>query len=280
MAEPSQSVRQASAGRRSHHKLTGIWRVAFGGRMLAALPFDVDGSTFGLFQEARLSFALSALSRIVVCALAAVLLSPSLAVAQTPSPFRGTPSAIPGIIQAEDFDLGGQGVAYNDTTATNDGTQYRSEGPDIFSFANPDAPPEPNNFVIKNFALGEWMTYTVQVAANNRYDFQVRVASKVDTARFHIEIDGNDVTGSVAVTHTSTTTWENYQWVLVKRRVPLTAGTHVMKIVSDAEWVGLDAFNITVSNLGTPYGGTPAAIPGRRVSRDRHGQRRRPVPAE
>src|SRR6185503_20349785 len=148
MAEPSQSVRQASAGRRSHHKLTGIWRVAFGGRMLAALPFDVDGSTFGLFQEARLSFALSALSRIVVCALAAVLLSPSLAVAQTPSPFRGTPSAIPGIIQAEDFDLGGQGVAYNDTTATNDGTQYRSEGPDIFSFANPDAPPEPNNFVI------------------------------------------------------------------------------------------------------------------------------------
>ena len=206
-----------------------------------------------------MSFALSALPRIAACALAAVLLAPCIAAAQTPSPFSGTPAAIPGIIQAEAFDRGGQGVAYNDTTPTvNDGGQlYRgTEGVDIFGA------PEQGNFVVKNFALGEWMTYTVEVAANGRYDFQVRVASKVDTARFHIEIDGNDVTGSVAVPHTSTTTWEAYQWFVVKKRVPLTAGTHVMKIVSDAEWVGLDAFNITASFLGTPFGGTPAAIPG------------------
>jgi hypothetical protein len=39
MARPSQSVRQARAGRRSHYKLTGIWRVAFGERMLASIPF-------------------------------------------------------------------------------------------------------------------------------------------------------------------------------------------------------------------------------------------------
>jgi carbohydrate binding protein with CBM6 domain len=196
--------------------------------------------------------------RILVSAFVALCLWPCVVAAQSPSPFFGTPAAIPGIIQAEDFDRGGQGVAFSDTTAANEGGQYRAtEGVDIFTSSG-----APGGYVIKNFAVGEWMTYTVEVAASGWYDFQVRMASKVDTARFHIEIDGIDVTGTVAAPITSTTTWEAYQWFVVKKRVPLAAGTHLMKVVSDAEWVGLDAFNITASPVGTPFGGTPAAVPG------------------
>jgi glucosylceramidase len=40
-------------------------------------------------------------------------------------PFGGTPASIPGTIQAENYDLGGQNVAYNDSDATNNGNQYR-----------------------------------------------------------------------------------------------------------------------------------------------------------
>ena len=34
----------------------------------------------------------------------------------------------PGIVQAEDYDKGGEGVAYHDLTAGNDGGAYRTSG--------------------------------------------------------------------------------------------------------------------------------------------------------
>src|SRR4051812_4783943 len=43
-------------------------------------------------------------------------------------PFRGSPAGVNDIIQAEDFDKGGEGVAYHDTTAQNDFWAYRPEG--------------------------------------------------------------------------------------------------------------------------------------------------------
>ena len=46
-------------------------------------------------------------------------------------PFGGTPRAIPGTIQAEDYDTGGEGVAFHDTTAGNSGAQYRTDAVDI-----------------------------------------------------------------------------------------------------------------------------------------------------
>lgn len=39
--------------------------------------------------------------------------------------YGSTPSAIPGLIEAEGFDLGGQGVAYYDTTPANKGKVRR-----------------------------------------------------------------------------------------------------------------------------------------------------------
>src|SRR6202040_61058 len=50
-------------------------------------------------------------------------------------PFTGTPSAVPGTIQAEDFDNGGEGLAYHDTTAGNAGRAYRTTDVDIGTIA-------------------------------------------------------------------------------------------------------------------------------------------------
>lgn len=48
------------------------------------------------------------------------------------TPFGGTAIGLPGRIEAENFDNGGEGVAYHDTTPTaNEGGAYRSEGVDI-----------------------------------------------------------------------------------------------------------------------------------------------------
>src|SRR5262249_39365395 len=44
----------------------------------------------------------------------------------TNKPHGGTPWAIPGKIEAENYDDGGEGVAYHDLDATNNGGQYRT----------------------------------------------------------------------------------------------------------------------------------------------------------
>src|SRR6267143_4815574 len=60
---------------------------------------------------------------------------PFAAQAQTtpaPTPYSGVPIAIPGAFEAENFDFGGEGVAYHDNTPGNQGGQYRlSEDVDI-----------------------------------------------------------------------------------------------------------------------------------------------------
>src|SRR5262249_16201141 len=47
------------------------------------------------------------------------------------TPFTGTPATIPGTLHAENYDNGGEGVAYYDTTPGNSGGQYRSDDVDI-----------------------------------------------------------------------------------------------------------------------------------------------------
>ena len=64
-----------------------------------------------------------------VATLALLILAPAWASAQ--SSFSGSPWTLPGGIQAEDFDHGGQGVGYYDHSWGNEGGQYRWEDVDI-----------------------------------------------------------------------------------------------------------------------------------------------------
>jgi hypothetical protein len=54
-----------------------------------------------------------------------------LAFEREQTPYGGTPWPVPGVIQVENFDNGSEGLAYHDTTATNDGGYYRAESVDI-----------------------------------------------------------------------------------------------------------------------------------------------------
>ena len=47
------------------------------------------------------------------------------------TPYGGTPVALPGLVQAENFDIGAEGVAYHDATPGNKGGAYRSTDVDI-----------------------------------------------------------------------------------------------------------------------------------------------------
>jgi len=171
----------------------------------------------------------------------AFLLAASLPIAaqtQTPSPYSGTPIPVPATFEAENFDRGGEGVAYHDNVKGNAGGQYRtSEDVDIIASTDPEG----SGYVVSNFETGEWLAYTVNVASSAQYDIALRVTSGFSNSAFHIEIDGVNVTGSVLVPNTGG--WSNFQWV-GKQGVPLTAGRHVLRIVADQQYFDLNSIRI------------------------------------
>jgi hypothetical protein len=164
--------------------------------------------------------------------------------AASSTPYLGSAIALPGTIEAENYDAGGEGVAYHDTTAGNAGGQYRSEAVDII----PSGDPSGGIYDIAYFEAGEWLTYSVSVAAAGNYDLEVRASTSADfpNSAYHVEIDGSNVTGSVVLPDTGG--WSNYQW-LGRKTVSLSAGVHALKIVSDKPYFALNS--IRVSNTGT-----------------------------
>ena len=171
------------------------------------------------------------------------------------SPYTGTPFAIPGSFEAENFDRGGEGVAYHDNVKGNSGRQYRtSEDVDIVTSTDPLG----GGYVVNNFETGEWLAYTVNVASSAQYDIELRVSSMFATGAFHVEIDGKDVTGAVTVPNTGG--WSIFQWV-GKKGVALTAGRHVLKIVARQQYFNLNSVRVA-RTTSSPYGGTPVTLPG------------------
>jgi Carbohydrate binding module (family 6) len=205
-------------------------------------------------QETAVSFATSALRTLALALL--VGLSLPLA-AQTQAPHKGTPFLVPAqgavIIEAEDFDDGGQDVAYHDNVLGNAGGQYRAGDVDII------ATTPPGGFVVNNFDTGEWLEYTISVQAAGQYEIAVRASSNwtANTPRFHIEIDNRDVTGSVAAQLTGS--WNTFQWN-AKGGISLPAGVHVLKLVSDAQYFNVDQIRITATPT-TPFNGV-ISLPG------------------
>ncbi len=150
--------------------------------------------------------------------------------------------------QIEDYDDGGEGVAYHDTEAQNLGGAYRtSEGVDVESNSG--------GFDVGYTKAGEWMNYSVNVAASDTYNIAFRVASAGKGGTFHLEQDpGNNVTGTVNLPNTNG--WQTWNNVTVKN-VQLTAGTHTFRLVMDSVggtgFVGnMDSVTITPTSLVPP----------------------------
>jgi len=153
-------------------------------------------------------------------------------------PFNAFPSEVPGSFEAEDFDLGGEGVAYHDAVGGNAGGAYRtSEDVDLIA-----APGNGSRFVVNNYQTGEWLSYSIYVFDAAAYTIQLKVSSEFSTSRGHVEIDGVDVTGSVAVPNTGS--WQAFQLITFRSGLILGAGPHLFRIYSDQEYFNLDAIQI------------------------------------
>ena len=133
-------------------------------------------------------------------------------------PYLGTPVSVPGTIQAEDFDLGGEGQTFHDITTSNLGKTYRlNEAVDIE--ARPD-----NGFQVGFVATGEWIQYSVNVKQAGKYRIDTYTASTNGGGKYSFTI-GTQTTSTKIVPKTGDSTTLA---VSSTYNIPLDAGIQIL----------------------------------------------------
>ena len=89
------------------------------------------------------------------------------------TPYGGTPWDVPGTIEAEDFNEGGQKYAYYDSTIGNSFLKYRPR--DYVDIDQPDR--TTRSYFLANTETGEYTNYTINVPETGLYDFDCIGAS-------------------------------------------------------------------------------------------------------
>jgi hypothetical protein len=142
-------------------------------------------------------------------------------------PYGGTPAPIPGTVQAENYDTGGQGVAYNVTSVNGTDNGYRSDGVDL------EVTSDTGGGVDLGWtSTGQWFKYTVNVATAGTYNVSFRVAGGQGavTDAFHISnASGTNLSGNINVPNTGG--WQT--WTTVTANVTLPAGQQTLTLNQD-----------------------------------------------
>ncbi|MBQ4621073.1 MAG: endo-1,4-beta-xylanase [Bacteroidaceae bacterium] len=153
------------------------------------------------------------------------------------SPFKGAIS-LPGIIEAENFDKGGDGTTFHDKDALDQGaSDYRTdnEGVDIFALAN-------GGYTVSNTVPKEWLEYTVNVTDPGVYAYEATVSSIVTGSNFSIgrvEADGS-ITNLGKVTIPNTKNKNTYTVVTGQLGAELEAGQQVLRFTINAALCNID----------------------------------------
>lgn len=130
----------------------------------------------------------------------------SLTVKNKRTPYSGSGTNLPGTLQAEQFDKGGEGVAFHDSDSNDEGkASYRTdnEGVDIVTGNG--------GYAIGYTANGEWLEYTVNVKKNGTYGYKATVSSGTNNSGFRIGLMKNGSETTLArVSVPNTNSWDTY----------------------------------------------------------------------
>jgi len=173
---------------------------------------------------------------------------------QAQAPRGGTPHAIPGRVESEDFDEGYAGQAFNDCDAGNNGGAYRPDS-DVDIQASSEG-----GFNIGWICQGEWLEYTVAVQSAGTYTLRARVASLATGGDLSFEADGADISGTMSFGPTGG--WQN--WATIESQVELGAGEQVIRVLNrgsagdeyNFNWFELEALTVACgdADLAEPIG--------------------------
>ncbi|NND71295.1 MAG: carbohydrate-binding protein, partial [Rhodothermales bacterium] len=142
------------------------------------------------------------------------------------TPFSGQPVSVPGRVEAENYDNGGEGIAYHDVDTNNIGLAYRpNEGVDLEGASD-------GGFDVYWITDGEWIEYTFAVDEAGTYDFKPYVATVPGFGYLRMLIDNVDVSGRRRVLNTGG--WQFWRAVDILA-VELDAGEHIMRFEFESD---------------------------------------------
>ena len=173
------------------------------------------------------------------------------------SPYKGTPFSLPGTVNAVDFDNGGSGVAYRDTSGGNSGGVYRSTDVDIQASSA-------GGYNVGWAESGEWLKYSVRVGASATYNVTLKVAA-YSSNTVDVSIGSSTKTFSVP----NTGGWQAWRNVTVP--MTLASGSHVMTVKFNTGGVNLHSINVAAqTSTSSPTTSTGSGASFRMVTWNVH----------
>lgn len=145
------------------------------------------------------------------------------------APYKNTPSSLPGVLQAENFDTGAEGIAFHDANSSKEGdaSSYRSDEGGI------DVVKGGSGYAVGYTQVGEWMEYTIDVKEAGLYAYTINystpetgttIALSLSTAEGLVPLTDGDIALP------STGEWSTYKNTLGRLIVPLEAGQQVLRL--------------------------------------------------
>ena len=153
------------------------------------------------------------------------------------TPFKGT-ITIPGIIEAENFDKGGEGFTFHDSNSEDEAkTNYRSDNGGV------DIGQGNGGYVIGYTNTNEWLEYSVNVTEPGKYAFEATVSSGVSGSGFTIGlVNGEQVTtlARITVPKTGDNDWGTYKVVKGNLSRQLETGPQIIRITITGSSCNID----------------------------------------
>jgi len=146
-------------------------------------------------------------------------------------PFKTHTISNGAVINAAEYDLGKNGVAYFDKDTAdyhvskgsrggNRGRSFRNDGVDIFR----DSADAKNHYVGSTEA-GEWLQYTVDVSKAGNYSLRINVTAATDKGNVSLSVDGKNTIANAKIP--TATTWQSVDL----GKVNLSKGKHVLRLL-------------------------------------------------
>lgn len=185
------------------------------------------------------------------------------------TPFKGTAFTIPGKIEIEDFDVPGKGrnddgssnTSYRDADSENHGTSdYRKDtGVDLYTGAT--------GVVAGYNNTGDWLEYTVDVAAAGDYTVYIAAAAAAAGTSFKLTLDPDtksekDITEAIEVPASAAGEEDYSDYNKVSADVTLPAGQHILRFTIVKEYLDVDYMTFVKKGEADPEPiGDKTAIP-------------------
>ncbi len=153
-------------------------------------------------------------------------------------PYLGTPMPVPGKVEAEHYDLGGQGIAYLDHSSGNFHCNGRQDDVDLQTSI------DDGTCNVGWTVPDEWIKYTINVTESGRYNLKLRVASPHDARQMQVYFERADLLLDVPLKNTGG--WQTWDTVLFPE-IDLLAGKEVVELRMGTGGFNLNYFEMELA---------------------------------